>query len=161
MISPNLLKVESGRWVTYLANYRKLHSKWQNRGDSKNVKQPINCTSYKKLSKWNYIAWEAGEGSDVSWDTLNESIGLIIMIPPQVLKNLPLNLLLPDSLDTRVFSEDTVTEPPDFGSSNIRLPLFLNTSQGSTPVTSPAHKQRTAKDCFSTLSLVTEIPICS
>lgn len=36
--STNLLKFENGRQVTYLASYRKLHSKWQKWGDTDNIK---------------------------------------------------------------------------------------------------------------------------
>ena len=66
--------------VTYLADYRKLHSKWQKWGESDNINQPFDYRTCKKLSKSNYLPWEAGEGLNVSWDTLNKGIGLIMRI---------------------------------------------------------------------------------
>lgn len=55
VILASLLMFASRKPVTYLADYRKLHSKWQKWGESDNINQPFDYRTCKKLSKSNYL----------------------------------------------------------------------------------------------------------
>lgn len=63
LISTSLLMFESGRPVMYLADYRKLHSKWQKWGDSGNIK-PMDSAEYVK-SLANRITYHEKQGRDM------------------------------------------------------------------------------------------------
>lgn len=63
LIPTSLSMFESGRPVTYLADYRERHSKWQKWGDSGNIK-PMDSAEYVK-SLANRITYHEKQGRDV------------------------------------------------------------------------------------------------